>query len=174
MKKRLCALLLGLLFATSQVVTVLAENGDDKTLEADTYRQNSPESEVTTGTYEKALENVNDVDEDIKDEVDLAIPDEMEEIAIGSTEEFLEFARNCRLDTWSVNKKVTLENDISLLGTDFTGVPTFGGYFDGGGHTISGLNIGADISYCGLFSNVQKTGVILKRRTKKRGCIKGK
>ncbi len=160
MKKRLCALLLGLLFATSQVVTVLAENGDDKTLEADTYRQNSHESEVTTGTYEKALENVNDVDEDIKDEVDLAIPDEMEEISIGSTEEFLEFARNCRLDTWSVNKKVTLTKDISLLGTEFDGIPSFGGIFDGAGHTVSAFNLDKGISYTGLFIDVQKTAVI--------------
>ena len=171
MKKRLCAALLGVILFASGTVSVCAESvekPEESTLTsaAEEFRKNnalemSEEGEISTGTQEKAQENENDVDEDIKEDVQAEIPAEIEEISIRSTDDFLKFSQNCRLDIWSVNKKVTLENDISLLGTNFTGVPTFGGYFDGGGHTISGLNIGTEISYCGLFSNVQRTGVIV-------------
>ena len=65
MKKRLCALLLGILFVTTPVITVFAETGDK---EADnTSQSNAPE--ITTGTYERALENEVDVDEDIKEDI---------------------------------------------------------------------------------------------------------
>ena len=78
MKKRLCALLLGLLFVTTHVVTAYAENDEKTANEEDIYRQNVPEPSVTTGTNEKALENVDDIDEDIKEDVESAIPEEME------------------------------------------------------------------------------------------------
>ncbi len=162
MKKRLCALLLGILFVTTPVITVFAENGD----KTDAASEQGMEPIVTTGTYERALENKTDVDEDIKEEVQAVIPEEIEEITIGTTEEFLEFADNCRLDTWSVNKKITLTDDISLLGTDFIGIPSFGGIFDGAGHTISAFNVDKSMSYIGLFTNVQKTGVITNLNVK--------
>ncbi len=162
MKKRLCALLLGILFVTTPVITVFAENGDKEA--ENTSQSNAPE--ITTGTYERALENEVDVDEDIKENILAVIPEDIEEITIGTTEEFLKFADNCRLDTWSVNKKITLTNDISLLGTDFIGIPSFGGIFDGGGHTISAFNVDKGMSYIGLFTDVQKTGVITNLNVK--------
>lgn len=85
---------------------------------------------------------------------------EWEEICIDSVEELREFARNCWLDTWSVNKKVYLTNDLNLSGSNFTSIPTFGGYFDGQGHTISGLTIRNSISYTGLFCYTQESAVI--------------
>ncbi len=167
MKKRLCAILLGGMLFLSATLSVCAENTESSNLipSADEYRKYnslelSKEGEVSTGTQENAQENENDIDEDIREDIESVIPAEIEEIHIKTTEDFLEFAKNCSLDIWSVNKKVVLDSDISLLGTNFTGVPTFGGFFDGCGHTISGLNIGSGISYCGLFSYVQKSGVI--------------
>ena len=161
MKKRLCAILLGILFAITPVITVLAENNEEQSSETDDIRSALVESGLTTGTYERALENKTDVDEDIREDVESVIPEEIEEISIGTVEEFLKFADNCKLDTWSVNKKVTLTNDISLLGTDFEGVSTFGGIFDGAGHTISSFNIDKGMSYIGLFTNVQSSAVII-------------
>ncbi|WP_029231011.1 hypothetical protein [Butyrivibrio sp. VCB2006] len=158
MKKRLCALLLGVVFVTTSAVTAFAEN-DDNTAAIE-ERPGVPTPTVSTGTYERALEDVTDVDEDIKENVEAVIPEQMEEINIGSTEEFLAFANNCKLDTWSVNKKVTLTSDISLLGCDFTGIPSFGGIFDGAGHTISSFNVDKGMSYIGLFTEVQSTAVI--------------
>ena len=84
-----------------------------------------------------------------------------EEIYIDSVEGLKAFARKCRLDTWSQNKKVYLQDDLNLSGSEFISIPTFGGYFDGQGHTISGLTIRDCVSYTGLFCYTQKTAVIV-------------
>ncbi|SCY70677.1 hypothetical protein [Butyrivibrio sp. INlla14] len=173
MKKRLFALLFAFMLFVHPAMLVYAENSESESLlpSADDFRDKnrvglSESGEVGTGTQEGVRENEIDVDEDIKDEVNAQIPLEIEEITISSTEDFLKFAENCRLDTWSVNKKVSLNSDISLIGTEFTRIPQFGGFFDGGGHTISGLNIGTGISNCGLFSNIQKSGVVINLNVK--------
>ena len=74
-----------------------------------------------------------------------------QELAISTTEEFLEFAENCRLDTYSQNLSVTLKADIDLTDHTFSGVPIFSGIFDGNGHKITGLNMINDGSMQGLF-----------------------
>lgn len=76
-------------------------------------------------------------------------------LEIETVEEFLAFARSCTLDTWSQNRTVRLKADISLAGTDFTPIATFGGTFDGDGHTISGLNLTEDLAPAGLFRYLQ-------------------
>lgn len=114
----------------------------------------------TTGAQEKAEEKVVDVDENIREEIEETIPKATQEIVISTADELIEFANNCRLDTWSVNKKVILTEDISLVGKDFNGIPSFGGIFDGQGHTISNLNIRKGLSYAGLFVYIQKNGVV--------------
>ena len=81
-------------------------------------------------------------------------------IRIETVENFLTFAENCELDSWSQNKQVLLLTDISLEDTDFAPIPTFGGSFDGGGHTVSGLNLEQSITPCGLFGTIQATGEV--------------
>lgn len=71
-------------------------------------------------------------------------------LRIGSVEEFLAFAENCRLDSYSMGLSVKLESDIDL-DADFDGIPWFAGSFDGSGHSITGLNIDCDGSAQGLF-----------------------
>lgn len=83
-----------------------------------------------------------------------------EEIYIDSVDSLKAFSRKCRLDTWSQNKKVYLTKDLNLAGSEFLSIPTFGGYFDGQGHTISGLTIRDSVSYTGLFSYTQRAAVI--------------
>ncbi len=85
---------------------------------------------------------------------------EWEEIYLDSAEDMEQFSRNCWLDTWSVNKKVYLTKDIDLSGSDFVSIPTFGGYFDGQGHTVSGLVVRDSLSYTGLFCYTQQSAVI--------------
>ncbi len=85
---------------------------------------------------------------------------EWEEIYLGSAEDMEKFSCNCRLDTWSVNKKVYLTKDIDLSDSTFVSIPTFGGYFDGQGHTVSGLVIRDPLSYTGLFCYTQQSAVI--------------
>ncbi len=79
---------------------------------------------------------------------------------IKTVEDLMKLADNCRLDSWSQGRTVSLDADIALDGTDFSGIPTFGGTFQGNGHTISGLSLTGKDSFAGLFRTVQETGII--------------
>lgn len=81
-------------------------------------------------------------------------------ITISSEKEFTAFLKKCALDTWSQDKTAVLEKDLNLKGKKFTPAATFGGVFDGGGHTIKGVKIKSDGSNSGLFRYVQPGGVI--------------
>lgn len=81
-------------------------------------------------------------------------------ISIRSVRDLLKFAENCKLDTWSIGKRVVLKKDISLEGIDFDPIPTFAGRFDGKGHTISGLTLDGSLTPAGLFGEVQATGIV--------------
>lgn len=155
MKKRIVAAFTAALLFSCTAIISFAEN------ETITTQSNNVEMEmITTGSQEKAEEEVVDVDKDIKDVIKAQIPVEMEEIRISTAEALIELAKKCRLDTWSVNKKVILTDDISLVGKDFKGIPSFGGIFDGQGHTISEFNITGGISYAGFFVYLQDTAQV--------------
>lgn len=79
---------------------------------------------------------------------------EGEVLSIGTAEELLNFAENCRLDSYSKDLSVQLTADIDLSDKDFEGIPIFYGSFDGGGHTVSGVNITASGSNMGFFRYV--------------------
>ncbi len=116
---------------------------------------------VTTGTQEKVRENVTDTDTDIEEDISALIGINWITVEISNADEFIRFSEDCSLDTWSCNKRVILTDDISLLGRQFSGIPTFGGIFDGKGHTISEVAISDSNSYVGLFSRVQENAVIM-------------
>lgn len=81
-------------------------------------------------------------------------------IYINTAEDFAELAKRCTLDTWSQGKKIVLQTDISLLDAAFSTIPTFGGTFDGNGHTISGLSITDSFAPAGLFGILQESAVV--------------
>lgn len=81
-------------------------------------------------------------------------------INIKTVEDFLELADNCTLDTWSQGKTVVLQEDLSLAEVEFEGIPTFGGVFDGNGHTISDWTMTRSMTPAGLFSILQESGVV--------------
>ena len=83
-----------------------------------------------------------------------------ETIYINNADEFIEFAKKCSYDAWSIGKTFALSADISLEGKDFESIPSFSGTFDGNGHTISGINLIGAYSPAGLFSTLEKDGVI--------------
>ena len=83
-----------------------------------------------------------------------------EVIYIRNVDDLLELADNCRLDTWSQRKMVVLQTDLSLENTEFLSIPSFGGVFNGNGHTISGLYITGSVTPAGFFGQLQVTGVI--------------
>lgn len=118
----------------------------------------SVRAEETAQTKEEQVISLEEADRKLEDYADEEA--EWEEIYISSVEELQSFSRNCRLDTWSCNKKVYLTEDLNVAGSGFTPIPTFGGYFDGQGHTISGLTVNNGVSYTGLFCYTGQTAVI--------------
>lgn len=79
---------------------------------------------------------------------------------IASVEEWLQFAENCRLDSYSDGLTVSLQADIDLSDTTFEGVPTFGGTFEGNGHRIKGFLLKLDGSVQGLFRYLRETATV--------------
>lgn len=83
-----------------------------------------------------------------------------ETIAIHSVSEFLTFAENCRLDSFSKDLIVSLETDIDLTGHAFSGIPIFCGIFEGNGHTISGVTPDINGSVYGFFRYLTDTAMV--------------
>ena len=98
--------------------------------------------------------------------------DGLTEIHISTVDDLKELAKNCRLDSWSQDKKVILDKSIELNGEEFTAIPTFGGIFEGKGNTINGISITKDGSYQGLFRYVQE-GAIVRNLTVKGNVLPG-
>ena len=82
----------------------------------------------------------------------------MQTVYLDSAEEFAAFAKSCSLDTWSQGKTFILRADISLSGVDFTPAASFGGTFEGRGHTISDFNLTENTSPAGLFGTILPGG----------------
>lgn len=81
-------------------------------------------------------------------------------VTISSKEDFINFAKNCTIDTWSDGKTVNLTCDIDFTDGGFSSVPTFGGTFNGNGYTISGIDFSKDGSYMGIFRYVRENGKV--------------
>lgn len=89
-----------------------------------------------------------------------AAQEEAGSVTIRTAEDLARLSESCALDSWSRGKTVVLAADIDLTGTDFSPIPTFGGVFDGGGHTISGLSVTGSGDAQGLFRTVQAGGTV--------------
>ena len=94
------------------------------------------------------------------DEGNAETAENAETVYINTAEDLLSLADHCRLDTWSQGKTVVLQADISLAGTEFWQIPSFGGVFEGNGFTISGVKIDGSVSPAGFFGYVQETAQI--------------
>lgn len=90
-------------------------------------------------------------------------------VHLTSADDLIQLAENCRLDSWSRGRTVYLDADIDLTDCDFDGIPSFGGLWEGQGHTISGLTLTADGSVQGLFRYIQTEGTV--RETTVTGTI---
>lgn len=80
------------------------------------------------------------------------------DIHISSAADWRRLAQNCRLDTWSQGRTVVLDCDLDLTGEG--SIPTFGGTFDGQGHTIRGWKLEGEGSHRGLFRYIQEGAVV--------------
>ena len=81
-------------------------------------------------------------------------------LSISTAKQFLTFAENCRLDSYSQGLTVELKRDIDLTGMDFSGIPIFCGSFLGNGHTISGVMLDGSGSQQGFFRYLTDTAVV--------------
>ncbi|HBA69363.1 MAG TPA: hypothetical protein DCZ40_08405, partial [Lachnospiraceae bacterium] len=81
-------------------------------------------------------------------------------IEIDTLDDFLKFADNCSIDSWSSNKKFVLNTDIDLENVAFESIPVFTGTFDGQEHTISGFRYNGDGYVAGLFRYIEKDGLV--------------
>ena len=168
-KRKVTALLLSMAVIASAfpAETVLAVEGNtqseaEKEKAAEKKAKNGEKNADTEEGEEEEIASVEDANEVIDSYQDEET--QWETVYIRDAEDFKEFSHNCWLDTWSQNKKVYLTEDISLSGENFVSIPTFGGYFDGQGHTISGFTVYKPISYVGLFNYTQKSAVIANLR----------
>lgn len=125
-------------------------------------KEEEKDKDTEENEEEEEVASVEDANEVINSYQDEEV--EWETVYIGSAEDFKNFSRDCWLDTWSQNKKVYLTEDINLSGEGFESIPTFGGYFDGQGHTISGFTVHKPVSYIGLFNYTQRSAVIANLR----------
>lgn len=81
-------------------------------------------------------------------------PEKKDTYVIENNGDFLKFEENCRIDAWSSGRTVELRADLNLAGQEFqnfSGIATFAGIFDGGGHTISGVALTGNNGATGLF-----------------------
>ena len=81
-------------------------------------------------------------------------------IELSSVDDLLKFAENCKLDAFSIGKRVELKNDISLFGVEFSGIPYFNGVFDGNGYKISNVNMKEKGSQYGFFRYIGDLGIV--------------
>lgn len=105
-------------------------------------------------TYEEYRSGIALKGETAKTEADYTV------IEITSEEDLFELAQSCQLDTWSADKYVSLNADITLQKYTDISIPSFAGIFEGNGHTISGLRLTNQGSAVGLFRYIQTDGIV--------------
>ena len=81
-------------------------------------------------------------------------------VAIGTAEEFVSFARACARESYSLARRFVLTADIDLSGLDYEPAAWFAGSFEGGGHTVRGLDLRGEGSRMGLFRTVASTASV--------------
>ena len=81
-------------------------------------------------------------------------------IYISSTADLFSFAQRCAVDSWSKDKTVVLQEDLSLEGVEWEPIPSFSGTFHGNSHEIRDLELDGSYSPAGLFAVVEQGAVV--------------
>ena len=136
-KKSILALLLAAALLLPLYPAVFAEESETG-LEAETEAEAANETETSAEMETEARETIH----------------------IETVDDLLALSKSCTLDTWSQDKIVELEGNLSLEGTDFSPIPSFSGTFHGNGYSIRGLNLSGKRSTAGLFLKIGETGEI--------------
>lgn len=85
---------------------------------------------------------------------------EASDIEIQNVEDFLAFVENCKYDSWSVGKTVSLATDLDLIGVEFDGAAYFNGTFEGNNHTLSNVELDGKSSDYGFFRYIGELGIV--------------
>lgn len=117
-------------------------------------------SKTDTGQNTEQTENVGPSEKNEDGIQETEEKREMETIEIRTAEDFLQFADQCHIDSWSENKHVVLKEDIDLSSVRTPMIPVFAGVFDGRGHTISGFQCVGSGYIAGLFRYIQKGAIV--------------
>jgi len=158
--KIMSLLMAGLLVGTAAFAGIAVNNNNgtllafaEETESNDAENGNAIESEYTYSDF-IAGKNTSSEDGSV---VDISAYITVE---ISNEADWADFATSCTSDDWSRDKYVKLTADITLSEDDSIYVPTFGGIFDGNGHSIYAVNINGAGSAYGLFRYVQMSGRI--------------
>lgn len=81
-------------------------------------------------------------------------------VEISNRKDFDDMVRNCHRDTWSTDKKIVLNTDLDFEGKEFEPIESFGGIFDGNGHTLSGVGLEGDVAETGVFGTIRRSGTV--------------
>lgn len=144
---RICSLFMAVLFLFTSLLTSVYTIG---------YRTAFYGVSLENSASEEEADSQEDSDqaEEVIDKDDYVIQDE---------DDFMAFMENCRLDEWSLNRKIKLTNDLNLRGSrydDFDGISSFSGTFYGNDHTISGIELTGGTEAVGLFHYLEQEGTI--------------
>ncbi len=86
--------------------------------------------------------------------------EKLADIEIRDVEDFLEFAENCKYDSWSIGKTVSLAADLDFSGVDFEEIAYFNGVFEGNGHSVTNIALNPKGSDYGFFRYVGASGTV--------------
>lgn len=86
--------------------------------------------------------------------------EEAQAVFLSTAGDWTALVRSCALDSWSRGRTVYLQADLDLSGVEFAPIPTFGGVFEGQGHSISGISLSTAGSSMGLFRFLQEGAVV--------------
>lgn len=100
-------------------------------------------------------------------------------LEIRSKEDWISFAENCRIDSYSEGLQVFLKTDLDLTGESGITVPVFCGSFNGEGHSVTGIWLEASTDTMGLFriltpdASVSSLTIYAGIRTEKERSVTG-
>lgn len=86
--------------------------------------------------------------------------DQFVTVEINSRKDFDDVVKNCHTDTWSTDKKIVLNTDLDFKNKEFKPIRSFGGIFEGNGHTLKGVIFSKEVSDTGVFGTVRRFGTV--------------
>ena len=99
--------------STGTQTDAIIEAADNKEKNASKYEKINSDEDGSSD------EKLPDSDED--EEIEIV----WEDVHLKTEDDLIDFAKKCRLDTYSANKKVYLDADIVMTNLDFEGIPYF-------------------------------------------------